>query len=112
MPYILSSLPEDVRISMGYKIEDVLEDCKYAGKKCDYDKFLMRYDASMGNCYTFNDGEAFEYFADAAGETNGNSYQQFQQHNLEYSRSTICDEFTAKGVLGIFGIGWFDDLHS
>jgi hypothetical protein len=41
---------------LGHDLRDILIECSFYGNKCTSNDFIWSYDASFGNCYTFNTG--------------------------------------------------------
>lgn len=49
---------DSVRQSLGYKANDMIVDCNFRLKKCDFDTIRWQYESVLGNCYSFNSGFA------------------------------------------------------
>uniref|UniRef100_A0A663LUP3 Epithelial sodium channel subunit beta n=1 Tax=Athene cunicularia TaxID=194338 RepID=A0A663LUP3_ATHCN len=55
-PAILSRVPLQERIRMGYQAEDMILACLYGAEPCNYKNFTQIYHPDHGNCYIFNWG--------------------------------------------------------
>ncbi|KAM9598334.1 epithelial sodium channel subunit beta isoform 2-T3 [Morphnus guianensis] len=53
---ILSKVPLQERIRMGYQAEDMILACLYGAEPCNYKNFTQIYHPDHGNCYIFNWG--------------------------------------------------------
>uniref|UniRef100_A0A663LUP5 Epithelial sodium channel subunit beta n=1 Tax=Athene cunicularia TaxID=194338 RepID=A0A663LUP5_ATHCN len=53
---ILSRVPLQERIRMGYQAEDMILACLYGAEPCNYKNFTQIYHPDHGNCYIFNWG--------------------------------------------------------
>ncbi|NXF01174.1 SCNNB protein, partial [Smithornis capensis] len=53
---ILSKVPLQDRIRMGYQAEDMILACLYGAEPCNYKNFTQIYHPDHGNCYIFNWG--------------------------------------------------------
>ncbi|KGL78322.1 Amiloride-sensitive sodium channel subunit beta, partial [Tinamus guttatus] len=53
---ILSKVPLEERIRMGYQAEDMILACLYGAEPCNYKNFTQIYHPDHGNCYIFNWG--------------------------------------------------------
>ncbi|NXP47267.1 SCNNB protein, partial [Heliornis fulica] len=53
---ILSKVPLQERIGMGYQAEDMILACLYGAEPCNYKNFTQIYHPDHGNCYIFNWG--------------------------------------------------------
>ncbi|XP_042293964.1 amiloride-sensitive sodium channel subunit beta [Sceloporus undulatus] len=53
---ILSRVPVQKRIEMGYQAEDMILACLYGAEPCSYRNFTHLYHPDHGNCYIFNWG--------------------------------------------------------
>ncbi|NXS55549.1 SCNNB protein, partial [Brachypteracias leptosomus] len=53
---ILSQVPLQDRIRMGYQAEDMILACLYGAEPCNYKNFTQIYHPDHGNCYIFNWG--------------------------------------------------------
>lgn len=54
---ILSKIPMEKKIEMGYAADDLLINCFFDGKTCDARNFTLFHHSLYGNCYTFNDAQ-------------------------------------------------------
>ncbi|XP_060642415.2 amiloride-sensitive sodium channel subunit beta isoform X1 [Anolis sagrei] len=53
---VLSQVPIQKRIEMGYQAEEVILACLYGAEPCSYRNFTRLYHPDHGNCFTFNWG--------------------------------------------------------
>lgn len=55
--YLMNTLPEANLSSMTYDLMDILVDCSFEGRNCDYNRDFVRVmNPRLGACYTFNSG--------------------------------------------------------
>ncbi|XP_075142155.1 epithelial sodium channel subunit gamma [Leptodactylus fuscus] len=54
---ILSKIPMEEKIAMGYSADELLINCFFDGKPCDARNFTLFHHSLYGNCYTFNDAQ-------------------------------------------------------
>lgn len=52
-----SKLSDEEKKKLGYKIEDILISCNFAGNSCWPDEFDWYFDFNYGNCFVFNSGK-------------------------------------------------------
>lgn len=86
----LAALQKDVKVEMGYSIDDMILDCTFEGYECDMSNFASFFNEIHGNCYVFNSGW-INYSAPQMSTKTG------RRHGLTLILNVYQDEYLSIG---------------